>query len=190
MPNVRGKTGGTPWTLVSVPRQVVDHTAHVPRLLRVQDSQHRLRGPHQCEPLHRHQRQRGHLRAGALHRQCKCCRESSCAGLSISRSRGQGLIVIPLHASVVSHHPPLCPVSGSLFPGFLFLIVLSSHLSVSFNKFFYTFFCLHVAFPIFVSPSIFAFHFRCRLWLAPFLPEALISSSLGAVCCSLSILSL
>lgn len=125
VPNVRGKVGDTPWTLVFVPPQLVDHTAHVPRLLRVQDPQHRLRGPHQREPLHRDQRQRGHLRAGALHRQREFHRESSCAGLSISGSRGQCLIMI--HASVESHHPELCPVSSSLFLGFLFLIFLSSN---------------------------------------------------------------
>lgn len=70
---VREKVEDTQWTCVFVPHQVVHHTSHVPSLLRVQDPQHSLRGPHQREPLHRHQWQCGHVRAGALHQQCEFC---------------------------------------------------------------------------------------------------------------------
>ena len=63
----------TQWTYVFVPHQVVHHASHVPSLLRVQDPQHSLRGPHQREPLHRHQWQCGHVCAGALHQQCEFC---------------------------------------------------------------------------------------------------------------------
>lgn len=65
------KEGGGHPTCVFVPHQVVHHTSHVPSLLRVQDPQHSLRGPHQREPLHRHQWQCGHICAGALHQQCE-----------------------------------------------------------------------------------------------------------------------
>ena len=41
------KEGGGHPTCVFVPHQVVHHTSHVPSLLRVQDPQHSLRGPHQ-----------------------------------------------------------------------------------------------------------------------------------------------
>lgn len=182
MPNVRGKAGDTQWTFVFVPPQVVDHTAHVPRLLRVQDPQHRLRGPHQREPLHRHQRQRGHLRAGALHRQREFCRESSCAGLSISGSGGQCLnhdppprvcgFTPPTTLSCIRFSLPRLPFPySSLIKPFRFLrqVLLYSFLpTCRFSDLF--------------SPSVFAFHFRCRLWLAPFLPEALTSISR---CCML-----
>lgn len=70
---VRGKVEDTQWTCVFVPHQVVHHTSHVPSLLRVQDPQHSPRGPHQREPLHRHQWQCGHVCAGALHQQCEFC---------------------------------------------------------------------------------------------------------------------
>lgn len=73
--DVREKAGDTQWTCVFVPHQVVHHTSHVPSLLRVQDPQHSLRGPHQREPLHWHQWQRGHFCAGALHQQCEFCRK-------------------------------------------------------------------------------------------------------------------
>lgn len=46
--------------------QVVHHPPDVPGLLPLQHPQHCLRGPDMCQPLHWHQWQRGHLRAGAL----------------------------------------------------------------------------------------------------------------------------
>lgn len=78
------EAGDTQWTFVFVPHQVVDHTSYVPSLLCVQDSQHSLRGPHQCEPLHRDQWQRGHFCVGALHQQCEFCKRVPPAGMSIS----------------------------------------------------------------------------------------------------------
>ena len=125
VPNVRGKARDPQWTFVFVPHQVVHHTSHVPSLLRVQDPQHRLCGPDQREPVHRDQRQCGHICAGALHRQREFCRNSG-SGWE-ERRRGQGLIMTlhPLSAGLTPltaqsffrfSLPWVCVVSLSLFP--------------------------------------------------------------------------
>lgn len=49
-------------------RQVVHHAFDVPGVLRLRRSQHGLRGADLHQPLHRHQRERCHLRHGALRR--------------------------------------------------------------------------------------------------------------------------
>lgn len=48
------------------PPQVVHHPADVPGVLPVLGAQHGLRGAYLHQPLHWHQRQRGHLRPGAV----------------------------------------------------------------------------------------------------------------------------
>lgn len=119
VPRVRGKAGDTQWTFVFVPHQVVDHTAHVPSLFRVQDPQHSLRGPHQREPLHRDQWQCGHFCAGALYQQRESCRKSTSCG-------DEPLCEPEDHAESWSyatclwcwHHRPICPPSDSLLSGF------------------------------------------------------------------------
>lgn len=91
------KGGRLQWRLMFVPYQVVDHASHVPSLLCVQDPQHCLRGPHQCEPLHRHQRQCGHFCPGALYQQCECHRQGSSSWL-------------PLRCQRTEVHPDLIPL--------------------------------------------------------------------------------
>lgn len=59
----------TPSSAPSSALQVVHHPPDVPGLLPLQHPQHRLRGPDMRQPLHWHQWQRGHLRAGALYGQ-------------------------------------------------------------------------------------------------------------------------
>lgn len=182
VPSFWGKAGDTQWTCVFVPHQVVDHTSHVPSLLRVQDPQHSLRGPHQREPLHWDQRQRGHFCAGAIHQQCESAERAALVGTSISASQrtawNNDLMLLVCGVDPADHYilfqilspPGLNSMSFSSF--FLYFLVWSNPW-VSFDRFFCTPFCLSVALPTIWSCAIFAFHLRCYLCVIPFIPEAL-----------------
>lgn len=108
---------------------------------------------------------------------------------------GQCLITILLHLS--GSLPPMTTLSFSSLPwvcmapfSLRFLRFLQSSLSVSFDKFFYTLLCLNAAYPNIWPSAIFAFHFRCHLWVTPFIPEAFATMPLSFLGRSLSILCL
>ena len=141
-----------------MPHQVVHHTSHVPSLLRVQDPQHSLRGPHQREPLHRHQWQCGHVCTGALHQQCefggKRCWDDHIWSQRIVFIMIVFYLPVALTAWTSLNFCSLSFLGLHSISCFSFSLCVSDQIFVSFDKFFYTPFCLNVAFSNIWSSAI------------------------------------